>query len=313
MRRIPDYLAVLVVAPLLLGVAIPLRVTLESQWAVARLLDTPGIAQLYDLGLSNAPTLLVVAAFSFLYWFMPNTEVRIRSALLGGLVGGLLFNLVQWGYVSLNMGAARYNAIVGGFAAVPLFIVWVYISWAIFLLGAEVVYAHQTLARYRREVQCAPAGPADREAIALGIALTCARAFRDGEAPWTVEGLSDRLDVPLRTVRDVTEQLAGAGILAPYGGPPQDAFQLGRPAERIRLADLLRTLRGAREVELAETAVARETGRALDEVDRATAHVAEARTLADLLAELSDASASSRAVPEVAAAPSTEPQRAPSR
>jgi len=285
-RRIPDYLAVLVIAPLLLGIAIPLRASLESQWLVARFIETPIIAQLYDLGLQNAPVLLVVVAFSFLYWFLPNTEVRLRSALLGGVIGGVLFGAAQALYIQLNVGAARYNAIVGGFAAIPLFFVWVYVSWAIFLLGAEVAYAYQTLARYRREVRGSPAGPAARELIGLAIAMECARAFERGGPAWTVDALSEDLDVPLRTVRDVTERLAEAGILASTGGTPPDAFQLGRPPDRVQVDDVLRTLRGPRDVVLGAPEVGAQARRTLEEVEAAGARVASSHTLRELVAAL---------------------------
>lgn len=286
LRRIPDYLAVLVIGPLLLGIAIPLRAALESQWVVQRLLEAPVFSTLYSLGLAYAPLILIFLAFSFMYWFLPNTDVRVRSSLLGALIGAVLFGLAQGAYIRLNVGAAKYNAIFGGFAAVPLFIVWVYVSWAIFLLGAEVAYAHQTLARYRREVRGEPAGAAAREAIALAIVLECARAFRDGTGPWTVDGLSEALDVPLRTLREVTECLAAEGILAPFGGATPDLFQLGRPAERIRLGDVLRAVRGPREIALGEPQVAAEVRRALRALDEAAARVSETCTVRDLLDEL---------------------------
>lgn len=290
-RRVPDYLAVLVIAPLLLGIAIPLRASLESQWVVQRILEIPALAQAYDFGLTQAPLILVVVAFSFMYWFLPNTEVRARSALLGGVLGGVLFGVGQTLYVTLNVGFAKYNAIFGGFAAAPLFLVWVFFSWAIFLLGAEVAYAHQTLARYRREVRGAPAGPAEREAIGLAIALECGRAFRDGAAPWKVDGLSEHLDVPLRTVRDVTERLADEGLLSPCGEEAGDAFQLGRAAERVRLGDVLRALRGPRAIRFAEPDVTQQVQKALDAVDGAAAKISEDCTLADLVEALDGAPA----------------------
>ena len=83
-RRIPDYLAVVLVSPMLLGVALSLGASLQSQWLVKRLLESPFFATLHDLGLSQAPTVLVMSGLTFLYWFLPNTEVRFRAALLGG-------------------------------------------------------------------------------------------------------------------------------------------------------------------------------------------------------------------------------------
>lgn len=289
-RRVPDYLAVLIVGPLLMGVALPLRASLESQWVVQKLLELPVLAAAYHAGLGYAPLLLVTLAFSFLYWFLPNTQVRAPSALIGGLVGGLLFGLAQWAYVAFSVGAARYNAVLGVMAGVALFMVWVYFSWAIVLFGAEVAYAHQTLALYRREVQGTPPGPAARESIGLAIAVRCARAFRDGGAPWNAEQLSDGLDVPLRTVRAVIHELEGARILSRSGGGDgPEGFQLGRPAEQIRVADVLEALRGPRETRIGDREVASQVASVLGEVDRCVAKAAASRSLRDMLEALGPA------------------------
>ena len=281
-RRVPDYLAVMLVAPILLGIAIPLRAALESETFVQQVLNLPGIAQVYATGLQYAPILLFVLAFSFLYWFLPNTVVKFRSALIGGTVSALLFTLAQIGYVTFVAASSRYHAVLGPMASVGLFLVWVYFSWSIVLFGAEVAYASQTLSLYRREVQGAPAGPAARESIGLAIALQCARAFRDGADPWQPDGLSDSLNVPLRTVREVLDVLQEARILRAAGDPP-GSVQIARPMEQIRVAEVLQALRGAREANLAEPAIAREVAQVLGEVDRNAALASEARNLRDLV------------------------------
>lgn len=282
-RRIPDYLAVLVIAPLLVGVAVPLRAAFESQTLVREALEYPALQFLYTIGLRWAPLVLVIAALCFLYWFLPNTRVRRRSAVLGGVVAGILFNWAQVAYVGLSVGANRLDKAFAASAWVVLFLVWVYISWAIVLLGAEVAYAHQTLALYRREVRGRQAGPAAREAIGLAIALACARAFREGAAAWQPDALSDALDVPLRTVREVLRALEQAGVITPAGGEHAGGFQMAQPAERVRVADVLTALRGPRSVSPAMGDLAETVSAVLADVDRAGASVAEARTLRDLL------------------------------
>ena len=281
-RRIPDYLAVMLIAPILLGIAIPLSAALESEMFVQEVLRFPGIAQAYTTGIQYAPVLLFVMAFSFLYWFLPNTRVEFRSAFIGGVVSALLFTLAQTVYVSFVAASARYHAVLGPMASVGLFLVWVYLSWSIVLFGAEVAYASQTLGLYRREVQGAPAGPAARESIGLAIALQCARAFRDGAPPWTADALSDALNVPLRTMRDVLGALQDAGIVRPCG-EPMGAVQMGRPMEQVRVADVLLALRGTRDNPLAVPDVAREVAGVLDEVDKNAALASEARNLRDLV------------------------------
>jgi membrane protein len=285
-RRLPDYLAVLIVSPMLLGVALSLGGTLQSQVLVQRLLEVPLFAALYDVGLRQAPTLLSLFGFAFLYWFLPNTRVRVVSALLGGIVAAVLFSLAQYAYVQFNVGVMRYNTIFGSIAFVPLLMVWIYFCWAIILLGAEVAYAHQTLALYRREVRGTPAGAAARESIGLAIAVELARAFRDGRPPWSVDALSDFLDIPLRTVRNVTGELEAVGILVPSADEPVGGYLIGRTLERIHVADVLAALRGSREAEIRDSEVARVVAQVLGEVDRGAAQVSEARNLRELVEEL---------------------------
>jgi membrane protein len=282
-RRIPDYLAVVLISPLLLGVALSLGTTLSSQWLVQKLLQWPVFATLYDLGIRQAAAVLVVAGLSFLYWFLPNTEVRPRAALLGALVGGVLFSVAQRAYLGLNVGVARYDAIFAGFAWFPLLLAWIYVEWAITLLGAEVAYAYQTLPLYRREVRGTPAGPAARESIGLAVALAVARAFRESARSWDEDQLSEHLDVPVRTVRDVVGQLEKAGILTPVADPDRSGvWQLARPADRVRVADVIEALRGPRETPLRPHRLAAQVEAVFAEID-ARDREAGSQTLEDLV------------------------------
>jgi membrane protein len=286
-RRLPDYLAVLVVAPLLLGVALSLATTLRNEWLVRRLLEVPAFALAWELGLRHAPALVLAAGFAFLYGFLPNTHVRPVSAAIGGGVAGVLVSLAQSAYLGFSIGAARANALYGGFAQLPLLFVWIYFFWAIVLFGAEVAFAHQNLPLYRREVRGRAAGPAEREAVGLRIALEIARGFRDAAPPWTADALSESLRVPVRTVRGVLADLDSAGVVVALDARGHaGAWQLGRPAERILVSDVLAALRGPRELAAGEPALAAAVGSLLAELAEAEAKGAGGRSLADLLAEI---------------------------
>ena len=149
-----------------------------------------------------------------------------------------------------------------------------------------MAYAHQTLPLYRREVRGTPAGAAARESIGLTLAVELARAFRDGRPPWSVDVLSDSLDIPLRTVRDVTGELERAGILTPCAGEPVGGYQIGRSPERIRVADILAAVRGPREAAVGDAEVARVVTQVFEEIDRGSAQISEVRSLRDLVEEL---------------------------
>lgn len=286
-RRFSDYLAVIVVGPLLGGVALSLMATLNSELAISRLTVLPGFTRLYDFGLRHAPTVVLSLAFSFLYAFLPNTKVRVRSALLGGILAGVLVANAQRVYVDFSVGAARADAFFGGFALLPLLLAWIYILWAIILFGAEIAFAHQNLHLYRDEVQREPAGAAEREAIGLRIALGVARRFRDGAPGLDAGALAESLRVPVRTVRGICGRLLDAGVLAVQRlEDEREAFLLGRPADRIAVVDVLAALRGGREPLRGDPALSQHVESVLAELDESAAKGAASRTLADLLGEL---------------------------
>lgn len=288
-RRFTDYLAVIVIAPFLTAVALSTATAFQAQPLVERLIQVPLFAQLYELGVRYAAVLVLWVAFSFLYWFLPNTAVRVRSAVLGGAVAAVLFSLAQALFVSLVVGSGRYSAVFGGFAALPLLLMWIYFSWVIFLLGGEVSFAWQNLARYRREAQADHASPAQREALCLQVSLEVARAFERGEPAPDAEQLAEMADAPVRIVRDLLECLAQAGVLVQLAGLEADreaGYHPARPLERIHVADVLGALRGSRET--SRTRAPRSPARraaldVLDELDRAQAKAGLDRSLRDLL------------------------------
>ncbi|RIL07120.1 MAG: hypothetical protein DCC71_04370 [Proteobacteria bacterium] len=285
MRRFSDYLAVLVVAPLLFTAAVSLATSLRSDTFVAQLLEHPLLKQAYELGLGQVPTLLLWLGFSFLYWFLPNTSVRIGPALLGGLVAALLFALAQAIYIGFNVGVARANAIFGSFAALPLLLVWLYVSWTVVLLGCEVAFSAQNLASFRLARVGEEPGPAAREAIGVLVASRVARAFRSGEGV-TAEQAAGDLDVPVRTIRAILADLEAAGIVAARGGEELDSYQLGRAAESVSVREVLEALRGRTALPSPENPADRVVRGLIEEVDAGIAGALGGRTLADLLRDV---------------------------
>lgn len=283
-RRFPDYLAVLVVSPLLLTVALSLGASLRSDAFVTRLLEMPLLERLFRMGLHQAPTVLFWAAFTFLYWFLPNTTVRPLPALAGGAVAALGFSALQAGYVAFQVGVARANALFGSFAALPVLLVWIYFSWVVVLLGAELAFALQNLATFRQARVGEEPRPAEREAVGLALATRMARAFRAGAGGLTAEALANDLDVPVRTVRSILDDFERAGVVAPRGDDKLDGFQLGRAAESIRVAELLSALRGPADAALRRVASDPPLATLFHELEGELGRLLRERSLAELAA-----------------------------
>jgi membrane protein len=283
-RRLTDYLAVLVIAPVLLGTALSLTTGLQSQTLLQQLLEHPWFALLYHTGLSWAPLAFLGLAFAFLYWFVPNTRVQPRGALLGGLVAAVLFTALQHLYVRFNVGVANSNVLYGGLAALPLFLAWVYVSWVIVLLGAEIAATLENLAKLRLARRGSEPGPAARETFGLLIAVRLARSFDAGDAPTSAEVVSEQLDLSIRSAREILGDLERAGLVARAAAEREDAFQLGRAADRIQVQQVLEALRGPRSVSAtgeSGTALAR----ALEDLDHRASDAVAHLTLADVARE----------------------------
>jgi len=247
MRRFSDYLAVLVVAPILTGTAISLSTTLQSGPIVERLLEYPQFASLYGMGLARLPQLLFMAAFTFLYWFFPDTRVRPLSALFGALVATILFSAARYFYVDLSVGSARYSMLFGGMVALPLILVWIYTCWAVILLGAEVAFAHQNLNHYRRELRGASPAPAEKEAVALRIGVEIARAFVAHRPPPNADSLAVDLDVPVRIIRELLQCLEDAELVVACESEVRGGgYVPSRPIADVSVSAVLRAMRGVR-------------------------------------------------------------------
>jgi membrane protein len=295
-RRLSDYLAVMVVAPISIGVAVSLATTLQSEPVVASLLSNPVFAKVYGLGLAQVPVLVLFLGFTFLFWFFPNTTVQVRAAALGGLVSAVLFSVARTVYVDFQVGAATYQAVFGALSAVPLILAWLYVCWAVLLLGAEVAFAMQNLPFARREMRSGEISSAQREAIALEVAVEIVRRFQDQEGPPTSEQLADSLDEPVRLVRRLTADLEQAGIL--HAILPRDAEAVGyAPAglpRNLTVGEVLRAVRGKGEnaagVEapsLSQNVAVRVT---LDHLERAWCDLADQTSLEALARESGEAS-----------------------
>ncbi|MCB2191233.1 MAG: YihY/virulence factor BrkB family protein [Deltaproteobacteria bacterium] len=245
-RKFTDYLSVLVICPLLVLAATGVWAGISSHSVVQWVLDTPWLGPVAAQSFKLAPLVILVAAFMFLYLFLPNTKVPFVSAFLAGVVTALLWWTVQSIYIKFQVGVSRYNAIYGGFASLPLFMVWLQVSWQVLLFGAELAHAHNLVSKGTPPKDVAyRLNPAQREALALGIMQKTARRFQAGEEPWSVAQLAKELRVSKGEVWSVVDDLESAGLLAELN---QEGLVLpGRSLDNLLVCEVLDAVRGSLE------------------------------------------------------------------
>jgi len=220
-RKFTDYLSLMLIAPVFFIVASSATVFIVSQVT----LITEKIAILGPLGPVILTSLRVIpfAVFwgllTYLYMFLPNGKIRFTSALLGGVVAGTLYQLVQWGYIHFQIGVSKAGAIYGSFAALPLFLAWLQMSWLVVLYGAELAFAHQNEERFEFEQDCLAASEEFKKLLSLRLTQLCVSRFSAGLEPVSAEVMATELEMPVRLVRDLLDRLTHAGILAAMQGP----------------------------------------------------------------------------------------------
>ncbi|WP_321371454.1 YhjD/YihY/BrkB family envelope integrity protein [uncultured Desulfuromusa sp.] len=243
LRRFSDYLSVILAGPVLIISAISMTSTLASNRLVQKLIDMEMIGNLILLLFKVTPFLFMWLAFTGLYVFMSNIKVEWRAAFVGGVVGGTLWQIAQVGYVHFQVGVGRYNAIYGTMAALPIFMVWLYLSWVIVLFGLGVCYAKQNLRASGRDLRGSEVSRNSYEQVALALLVTLADRFSKGEPALSNEQLAKYLFIPPRLCHSILNLLLKIGFvseLRTLAGRCQ--YQLGRSAENLSLAEILKKM-----------------------------------------------------------------------
>jgi membrane protein len=212
-RRVSEYLVVMLIGPAIAVFAMVLLARVEASDVLARL---SGIATGDSGALGNvhlAPYVMVVALFAFVYVYMPNTRVRIAPAFVGALFAGVLWAAVGALFARIVVYSAKTAAVYAGFAVVLLFLVWLYISWLILLLGAQLSFYVQHPEHLRSGHAEVPLTSALRERVALAVMYLVGERFLAGGARWTIAGLAERLDVPGTVLDEIVSSLQAHGLV----------------------------------------------------------------------------------------------------
>lgn len=208
-RKVTDYLTIMFVAPIFLIISGSLTVAIQTN-----VLDAYFISELSTFFLKLISFLMICGVFTFLYIVLPNTRVTFKSAFTAAVFATILFELLQWIYVSFQIGTMRMNAIYGSFAALPLFLIWIQYSWYIVLFGAELAFANQNVDHYELENEIKNISIRYKRVIALMICNNVVKNFQSVNKPLTAIEIAQRLDLPVRLARTVINELVEVKLLA---------------------------------------------------------------------------------------------------
>ena len=277
-RKLSDYFTLMFIAPIFIFLSSSAQVYIIDQM--------PHIREMYVLGFFSPvihflvkiiPYVLIWLLLTIIYMAMPNTKVKFRSALIAGIIAGTIFQLLQWGYIRFQIGVSSYGAIYGSFAAFPLFLMWLYLSWLVVLFGAEISFSDQNVHRYEFESDTKHISTAQKRLLSLLITNYVFKTFAAGEVPMTATEISQKLEIPIRLVREIIHELMEVRIFSetPAEEYNERAYQPAKDIHLITVKDIIDALdhRGSEKIE----AKAKEYKTLSDTVTRFTELVNQAK------------------------------------
>ena len=213
LRKCSDYLGLLVILPVAMFVSLSLMTFVKSHLVTQEFLSIDLLSRIYVYLLKIAPFFVMWLAFSFIYLFMPNTRVNPISASAGGIIGGTLWQFCQWAYIHYQFGFSTYGAIYGALSQLPMLLIWIFVSWIILLLGAEIAFAHQNLALFRLRQRWRAQPTVNRSYWGLQLLLLVGERFEAGKSPPTIMELAEELNVPADETRALLGIMENMGAL----------------------------------------------------------------------------------------------------
>jgi membrane protein len=236
-RKFSDYITMMVIGPVLFVISSSATVLVASQVKifVNRIALLGVFSKIILLLLNLLPYVSIWALLTMLYLIMPNTRIPLRSGILGGITAGTITQIVQWIYIKFQIGAASYGALYGSFAALPLFLAWLQMSWMIVLLGAEIAYAHEHYETFGFHPDYSRISVSSKKLLVLRIFHLLTKKFSLGEKPLSATQIAYALEIPVRLVRQLLHELSDVGLVVEIakGIKGEIAFQPGRTIENI--------------------------------------------------------------------------------
>jgi len=239
-RRLTEYVLVLLIGPVVIVIALGMIASLRSNTLVQFFLTSEAIGPILVATNKLAPYLLVTGVFTFLYMYIPNTRVRFKAALVGGIAGGFIWASISVIFATFVLYSTRTQLIYSGFAVAIITLIWLYLNWLVLLIGAQLAYYYQNPAFLRIGRREPRLSNAMRERLALNIMLLVGRAFRDPDQSVTVGDLGKQLRIPSITLSPVITALDEGGLLA---ATEKEDLLPGREMSMIRLDDILSVVR----------------------------------------------------------------------
>jgi len=240
-RKFTDYLSVVLMGPVLVFTAFGLTASAQSHWLIQRILEIQPLGYLVVLATKFLPYIFIGLLFTFLYKFVPYTKVRLRSALVGGITAGVLWQGAGIAFAAFVASSGKYSAVYSSFAVLILFLIWLDVGWLIVLVGAQVAYYHQHPSAYLSRLRWCQNSHVFRERLILSMLRHMTSRYVAEQPPVREEELARLFKVPLSVVEDLIKELIPTRLVVRTSEP--EGLTLGRPPEQVTVLEVLGIIR----------------------------------------------------------------------
>ncbi len=241
-RRFSDYISVIIIGPVFVFAALGLTASIKSSSFVQYIISIELFGPFFYFGTKFLPYFLVCAAFTFIYILIPNTKVKFSSALTGGIIAGVMWETAGWAFASFVVSSTKYAAIYSGFAILIMFMIWLYVSWLILLVGAQISFYQQYPQFLTATKDVFRVSNKLRERLVFSVMFLIGGNYYFNKKPWTLESIVDHLGLPMEPVQDIITLLEKNKLIIETADDPP-AFIPSRDIETIKLKELLDAVR----------------------------------------------------------------------
>lgn len=212
-QRFSEYLSIILIGPVLLFSALGMTASVLNMRLIQEAMEIEAIGVMISLIAHLIPYMLVIAAFAFVYILIPNIRVNFKSALVGAVVAGVLWETTSWIFAAFIVNSAKYTAIYSAFASMIIFFIWLYMNWLILLIGCSIASYHQQPALRTLRPRVVRLSNRMRETMSLTIMVLVARHYHEHKAPWHIEALADYMNVDIDVCELLVNQLVESHLL----------------------------------------------------------------------------------------------------
>lgn len=241
-RRFSDYVAALLIGPVLLFASFGLTATLSSNTIVTKLAEIEPFGTLIVASGKVVPFTFVILVFAFIYYVIPNTKVRFGSALVGGVLAGIAWHVTGWIFTVAVASSTKYAAIYSGLAVLIIFMIWLYVNWLIVLVGAEIAFCHQNLKFLTLRKEVFNLSSKLMEKLSIIVMYRVGYNFYNELRGWTLNSLISEIGLPREPVEETVNELKQKNLLIETGDNPP-CLVPPRSLEKITLGEIVAAVR----------------------------------------------------------------------